>query len=156
MEQIKILSTHLAALLHEQTPTNLPELLQDAFSNWDDLKTIEDELAHYFATPNWGALNQAGRLYHFDGTTFAIFYKPDNPVNCTFIFQPIKDFADWVNRSYDNDGYPWEQSAWDLGYCTGDDDVDYNASYPYIIIAILELYLLRNKFTYREFTYNFL
>lgn len=158
MEKIKISLTHLAALLHEQNPTNLPELLRDAFSTWDDLQTLEEELNSYFTAPNWGILNQAGRgIYHFDGTSFEIFYKPDQPIDCLFVFQPIKDFADWVNRSYDNDGYPypWEQSAWDLGYCTGDDDVDYNASYPYIIIAILELYLLQNKLTYMEFTCNY-
>ena len=158
MEKIRIKLTHLAAMLRRQNPANLPELFRDAFSNWAEPKTIERELAAYFPSPNWGILNLAGRgIYLFGSTSssFEIFYKPDQPIDCLSIFQPIKDFADWVDRSYDNDCYPWEQSAWDLGYCTGDDDVDYNASYLYLIIAILELYLLQNKLTYKEFTCNY-
>lgn len=68
------------------------------------------------------------------------------------LLKPIHALSDWVARCYDNEQYPWENDAWDSAL-SGDDDVDYNSSYLDCCIAMIELYCLDNKLTYKEFTY---
>lgn len=61
------------------------------------------------------------------------------------LLKQIRHFSDWVYRSYEGELFHWENDAWDQGYCSGDDDVDYNSSYLEIIADTFEYYHNHNK-----------
>lgn len=159
MENLIITAPMLAACILANA-NNLPPILEDAL----DLDEIQSgdftSIAQYFTEcSNWDALNTTGNFYlefpnhdenHLTQFEFTILPKSET-INCKSLFKPINDFSDWVARSYDNDQYPWENTAWDE-YCTGDDDVDYNSSYLDCVVAMIELYLVTEKYTSPELT----
>ena len=102
------------------------ELSYDSFTNWFNNCTkwvhINSDQLSYTSTDN-------------DYITFDPRYPKET------ILRKLNSWADWVMRSYDNELYGWEQNAWDLGYCSGDYDVDYQGSYLIIVSDVLNLYL---------------
>ena len=150
MKIIITLSTLTAFLLEQKG--HLPNLLKSAFDFEDNPKS---SVGQYFGeTTNWGMLNEACKnAFNFDGETITMEYNDNNgPMPLNSMLKPIHEFSNWVQRSYDNENYPWEKNAWEEEYCSGDDDVDYNSSYLDCCIAMIELYCLVNKLTYHEFT----
>lgn len=139
MKQITITLTDLQAFLvqvHEEKPELLEGTLLEDF---DDPTDFYNNLGYYASeTSNWDIINCNRLTFDKEKQEFKLEYHPHFP-NITFL--RIERFSDWVSRSYDNNLYPWEQNAWDLGYCSGDDDVDYNSSYLDILVEALRLYL---------------
>lgn len=155
---LTIKHTDLIALIIKEKD-RLPDLLKDAFDFTED----EPGVLHYFYEPTcWDELNAAcGDNFTIkfpdhtreEGFTITLGINPNTELmEITQMLKPIHAFTDWVCRSYEEETYPWEKNAWEEDYCSGDDDVDYNSSYIDCCIAMIELYLLRNGFTYHECT----
>ena len=153
METLNITLSQINACLNNAIKQNLklPRIISDFADDEDN----EDLISYYILeTQNWDILNN--NLFTFDKEeTITITYHPNAPINCPFIMNSIIAFSSWVSRSYEDETYPWETNAWTEGYCSGDDDVDYNSSYLDCVIACIEYYLLTEGLTKREFTtYN--
>lgn len=132
MKQITITLRDLQAFL-VQVYYEKPELLEDTILEDFDPVEAEDDIGYYATeTRNWNTINCDSLTFDIEKQEFKLGYNP---------FIRIESFSDWVSRSYDNDLYPWEQNAWDLGYCSGDDDVDYNSGYLDTLVEALKLYL---------------
>lgn len=139
-----------------QNSEHLPDILKDAF-DLDELKQGDfTSITQYFTeTSSWDMLNSCNTNATFNPQTqeFTFLISPTYEViHCASALRHINDFSNWVSRSYDNKQYPWEDDAWEQGYCSGDDDVDYNSSYLDCCVAMLEFYLVLNKLTYPEYT----
>lgn len=141
MKQITITLTDLQEFLvavHKYKP----ELLEGTLLEDFDPIESEDDIAYYASeTQNWDIINWDRLTFDKEKQEFKLEYHPNFP-NITFL--RIEAFSDWVSRSYENVLYPWEQNAWELGYCSGDDDVDYNSSYLDILVEAIKLYLTHN------------
>lgn len=137
--------------LIKENPAILPDLLKDESFNTEE-ELLEHITHMHNECQNWDMLNGCNSLATFDGNAWNLEYPPNQPIPCETLFKHISDFSDYVARSYDGAQYPWETSAWENGYCSGDDDVDYNSGYLDACIAWVELYLLTQKLTYKECT----
>lgn len=139
MKQITVTLRDLQAFL-VQVYNEPPELfIKGTLLEDFDFINSGDPISYYASeTSNWDIINCDKLSFDKAKQEFKLEYHPDFP-NITFL--RIERFSDWVSRSYDNELYPWEQNAWDLGYCSGDDDVDYNSSYLDILVEALKLYL---------------
>lgn len=147
---LEIIAKTLYPLIKEN-PAILPDLLKDESFNTEE-ELLEHITHMHTECQNWDMLNGINQLATFNGKEWNLEYPTNQPVPCETLFKHISAFSDYVARSYDDENYPWEQSAWDEGYCSGDDDVDYNSSYLDACIAWIELYLLTQKLTNKECT----
>lgn len=126
---------------------------------------IDDTIHAYFLeSQNWDMLFKASDTFRFEvedkKVKRIILQWNHHPqatnmmINCFAVFDHIMAFSSWVFRSYEDELYPWEKDAWEEGYCSGDDDVDYNSSYLEAVIAIIEEYLIFKRLTKRELTHQ--
>lgn len=102
------------------------DLTYDSFSSWFNCCTnwvhINGDQLSYTSTDN-------------DYITFSTTFSKE------IILEKLNTWINWVMRSYENDLWDWEQNAWDLGYCSSDDDVDYQGTYLIVVSDVLNLYL---------------
>lgn len=117
-------------------------LSQDYDFSKDDEENYEDDIYNYIdESQNWLIINSEYFAYNPRLKTFVI----DNSETSTTIFHRLKAYTSWIWRSYHRDNYPWETNAWDIGICSGDDDVDYNGSYLDCLMELILYYLIHNN-----------
>ena len=118
-----------------------PEEIEKQFG-FQFSKEDGDSLSYYASeTTNWDNINN--KDFSVDLENNSIIYNEALP--SSMLLEQIRNFSSWVSRSYDNELYPWESDAWDIGYCQGDDDVDYNSSYLEIISDFFDYYHNNNQ-----------
>ena len=118
-----------------------PEEIEKQFG-FQFSKEDGDSISYYASeTTNWANINN--RNFSVDPKNNSITYNKALPSST--LLEQIRSFSSWVSRSYENELFPWESDAWDIGYCQGDDDVDYNSSYLEIISDIFDYYHSNNQ-----------
>ena len=147
MKKLIITYDELGKCILENRRT-LPERLQDVFASYfPEFRRGDFGSIQFYFTKCGPATRLRLSTDNFQFITEGVaIITPDNEtIKPQTLFKHIMEYTSWVFRSYENKLFPGEENTWDLGYCQGDDDVDYQSSYLDIAINIINFYLVTNN-----------